>query len=168
MLISQVFSDSETTTGPCPLTIGAEGPDTDFHTRRIPKRRRGWGCPAPRRGPAPPGEAPPLPAPACPASAASPCFPRLQRVVKMAATVGRFLRASVSGCRLGTGADDLWWLRERASQTESHCHTVWGTSARLGGCQLVTDPEAACSREGSVRLRRTALFAVPSPIPPRP
>lgn len=61
-----------------------------------------------RRGPAPPDVGPP---PACPASSASRCAPWFQRAWKMAAAAGRLLRASVSGCWLGTGAETLWWLR---------------------------------------------------------
>ncbi|CAD7686542.1 unnamed protein product [Nyctereutes procyonoides] len=61
----------------------------------------------------------------------------------MAAAVGRFLRASVSGCRRGTGAETQQWLRERASPIGSCSLRPGGPFALLGGRLRVTAPEAS-------------------------
>lgn len=65
-MLSQVSSYSQAITGTCPLIKGAEGPNTDVYTRRVPKWRRGCGSLPPRLRPWPrPGRR--GPAPSCPA-----------------------------------------------------------------------------------------------------
>lgn len=119
--------------------------------------------------PASPAEAPPLPprgpalsvGPASAASPSAPRLPRLPRTLKMAAAVGRLLRASVSGCRLG----------DRRGDTAVALGTCFPDGTPLP-CGLRAFRRSwrmsAGSGPGGLLLHRPSPTppAVPSPVPP--
>lgn len=141
-----------------------KGPDhRDVYTRRIPRRLGGCSSSPPRLRPGPaPAYLDSAPGPALPvdpASSASPSAPWVPCTLKMAAVAGRLLRTSVSGWRRGTGAETLWWLRERASQMGSRSPAALGPFTLLGVYRRVTDQRPP-------PLRKAPCACAEPPFPP--